>query len=187
VLFGILFLFFSSVIVYFYSKIFRKESIIKSLAEFFGLKKIEERGTLIETEKEIFNFFSAKNKFMWKALVLSFFRAAVMLIRVWFVILFLGKSAGLAQSLSILGFNYMAVMVPIPAALGSHEAIQTLAFSELGLGRSNATAFTMIIRGAEIIFSLAGVVILFKLGVNFVKNLLFKEPGKIADDSKNDQ
>ncbi|MFH1894947.1 MAG: lysylphosphatidylglycerol synthase transmembrane domain-containing protein [Patescibacteria group bacterium] len=185
VLFGVLFLFFSAVIVYFYSKVFKKESIIKSLAGFFGLKKIEERSTLIETEKEIFNFFDIKNIFMWKALALSFLRAAVMLARVWFVLLFLGKGIGLAQSLSILGFNYMAVMIPIPAALGSHEAIQTLAFSELGLGRSNATAFTMIIRGSEIIFSLSGLAILFKLGVDFVKNLLFREPGKIADDSKN--
>ncbi len=185
VLFGVLFLFFSAAIAYFYSKVFKKESIIKSLAEFFGLKKIEERSTFIETEKEIFNFFSTKNKFMWRALVLSFLRAAVMLARVWFVLFFLGKSVGLPQSLSILGFNYMAVMIPIPAALGSHEAIQTLAFSELGLGRSNATAFTMIVRGAEIIFSLSGVAILFKLGVDFVKNLLFRESGKIADDTKN--
>jgi uncharacterized protein (TIRG00374 family) len=184
--FGILFSFFLVSILYFYSKILKKESIIKSLAGFLGLKKIEEKSTLIETEKEIFNFFSGKNKFMWKALVLSFFRATVMLMRVWFIILFLGKSAGLAQSLSILGFNYMAVMIPIPASLGSHEAIQTLAFSELGLGRSNATAFTMIVRGAETILSLAGMTILFKLGIDFVKNLLFKEPGTIADDSKND-
>lgn len=185
VIFGVLFLFFSVGIVYFYSKVFKKESIIKSLAGFFGLKKIEEKGTLMETEKEIFNFFDKKNIFMWKALTLSFLRAAVMLTRVWFVILFLGRDTGLAQSLSILGFNYLAVMIPIPTALGSHEAIQTLAFSELGLGRSNAAAFAMIIRGSELIFSLGGVAILFKLGVEFVKNLLFKEPGKIADDSKN--
>jgi len=185
VLFGILFLFFFAAIAYFYSKVFKKESVIKSLAGFFGLKKIEERATLMETEKEIFNFFDKKNIFMWRALALSFLRAAVMLARVWFVIIFLGKGADLAQSLSVLGFNYLAVMIPIPAALGSHEAIQTLAFAELGLGVSNATAFTMVIRGAEIIFSLSGVAILFKLGVDFVKNLLFREPGKIADDSKN--
>ncbi len=185
VLFGILFLLFFAAIAYFYSKVFKKESIIKSLAGLFGLKKIEERGTLMATEKEIFLFFCIENKFMWKALALSFLRAAVMLTRVWFVILFLGKGVGLAQSLSILGFNYMAVMIPIPAALGSHEAIQTLAFSELGLGRSNATAFTMIVRAAEIIFSLGGVAILFKLGVDFLKNLLFREPSQIADDSKN--
>jgi glycosyltransferase 2 family protein len=184
-LFGALFLLFFVTVVYFYSKVFRKKSVIKSLAGFLGLKRIEEKSTLLETETEIFNFFTLKNKFMWRAFWLSFLRAGVMLARIWFVLFFLGKIIGLTQSLSILGFNYMAVMIPIPAALGSHEAIQTLVFSELGLGKSNATAFTMIIRAAEMIFSLAGVVILFKLGVESVKKLLFKDPEKIADDSKN--
>ncbi|MFH1401524.1 MAG: lysylphosphatidylglycerol synthase transmembrane domain-containing protein, partial [Parcubacteria group bacterium] len=185
VLFGILLFFFLAAIIYFYLKVFNKKSAIKSLAGFLGLKKIEEKSTLMETEKEIFLFFRIKNKFMWKALVLSFLHAAAMLARIWLAIVFLGKSIGLVQSLSILGFNYIAVMIPIPAALGSHEAIQTLVFSALGLGRSNATAFAMIVRGAEIMLSLSGVAILFKLGVDFVKKLLFKEPGKIVDDSKN--
>jgi uncharacterized membrane protein YbhN (UPF0104 family) len=182
--FGALFLFFSAVVIYFYSKVFRKKSLIKSLARIFGLRNIEEKSTLLETEKEIFVFFNLKNKFMWRSLGLSFVRAAVMLARVWFVLFFLQKTISLPQSLSILGFNYMAVMIPIPAALGSHEAIQTLAFSGLGLGTSNATAFTMIIRAAEIIFSFTGLVILFKLGVEFAKKLLFRESGKIVDDSK---
>jgi hypothetical protein len=73
-------------------------------------------------------------------------------------------------------------MIPIPAALGSHEAIQTLAFSALNLD-ANATAFTMIVRGAEIIVSLFGVIILFSFGVGFAKKILFKDNiEKVADN-----
>jgi uncharacterized protein (TIRG00374 family) len=181
-LFGALFLFFVAVIVYFYLKAFRKQSIIESIADWFGLKQIEEKSTLLVTEKEIFNFFDVKNKTMWSALFLSFFRAIIMLARVWLIIFFLGKSIGLPPVFSILGFNYLAVMIPIPAALGSHEAIQALAFSQLGLGAGNATAYTMIVRGAETIISLAGVIVLFRFGIEIVKKLLFKDKmEKVAD------
>jgi glycosyltransferase AglD len=182
VLFGFLFLLFVLFIIYFYLKAFKKESIVQSIAGWFGLKQIEERKTLLETEKEIFDFFEVKNKRMWTSLALSFLRVLVMLARVWLIIFFLGKKIFLSQALSILGFNYLASMIPIPAALGSHEAIQTLAFSEFGLGAANATAFTMIVRGAEMIISLVGVVVLFRFGVEFVKKLLFKDKiEKVAD------
>jgi uncharacterized protein (TIRG00374 family) len=180
--FGILFLFFILAMVYFYLKVFKKESIIESIAGWFGLKQIEEKNTLLETEKEIFNFFEVKNKMMWSALGLSFLRALVMLTRIWFIVSFLGKSISLSPAISILGFNYLASMIPIPAALGSHEAIQTLVFSEFGLGASGGTAYTMIVRGAEITVSFVGIVILFKFGVEFVRKLLFRDNiEKVAD------
>ena len=86
--------------------------------------------------------------------------------------------------LSVLGFSYLAVMIPIPTALGSHEAIQTFAFGALGLGASAATAFTMIIRGAELIISLFGIIILFRLGVILIKNILFKKINKLAENNE---
>ena len=95
--------------------------------------------------------------------------------RVWFLIIFLGKEISTLSALSILGFTYLAVMIPIPTALGSHEAIQTFAFNSLGLGVSTATAFTMIIRGAELIIALTGVAILFQLGIILLRKALFKK------------
>ena len=76
--------------------------------------------------------------------------------------------------LSILGFNYLAVIIPIPTALGSHEAIQSFAFNAFGLGASAATAFTMIIRGAEVLVALLGALFLFKLGIEVIKNIIFE-------------
>jgi uncharacterized protein (TIRG00374 family) len=128
-----------------------------------------------ETEKEIFRFFKIKNKAMWKGIILSFLRAFFMYARAWLLILFLGKSIGALPVLSVLGFTYLAVMIPIPTALGSHEAIQSFAFNSLGLGVSTATAFTMIIRGAELIIALVGIIILFRLGIILIRNTLFKK------------
>jgi len=174
IIFGGAFLFFAGGISYFYLKAFKKESLAKFFLKTLGLKNFSQSNAILDVEKEIFDFFKPKKKSMWKGFGLSFLRAAAMYFRAWLLILFLGKEISALPALSILGFTYLAVMIPIPTALGSHEAIQTFAFNSLGLGLSAATAFTIIIRGAELIIALVGVVILYRLGMGLVKNTLFK-------------
>lgn len=168
IIFGGVFLLFAAVIIFFYFKSFKRESMVRFFVR-------SNQNQLLEIEKEIFNFFRSKKLLMWKAFLLSFFRATIMFLRTWLLIIFLGKSIGGLPALSILGFTYLAVMIPIPTALGSHEAIQIFAFNSLGLGASTATAFTMIIRGAELIIALIGIIILFRLGIILIKNTVFKK------------
>ena len=96
-------------------------------------------------------------------------------LRTWILIIFLSKKIDILSALSVLGFTYLAAMIPLPAALGSHESIQTFAFNSLGLASSTAAAFTMIIRGAELLLAFLVLAMLFKVGVSFIKNLLFKD------------
>lgn len=178
VIFGTVFLIFLSGIFFFYFKCVKKESI----ASFF-IK--DDKNKIIEVEKEVFSFFKINKKAMWKAISLSVLRSGIMYGRVWFLILFLGKTVNAWAVLSILGFSYLAVMIPIPTALGSHEAIQTFAFGSLGLGVSAATAFTMIIRGAELIVALAGAAILFRLGIILIKAAFFKRLDNLVKNGDN--
>lgn len=166
-----LLLFFIFVISAFYSKSFKKESIIKTFGRIFSGRLDKEP---LDVEKEIFNFFKVQNKSMWKSLGFSFLRGGMMYLRTWFLIIFLGREISLLSSLSVLGFTYLTAMIPIPTSLGSHEAIQTFAFKSLGLEASLATAFTMIIRAAELLFALAGIVILINIGVTFLRDIFFK-------------
>ena len=169
IIFGGIFFVFSGFIFYFYFKTFKGESMAKFFLRKFGFKDLGDQSAVLKIEKEIFNFFKPRQKLMWKGVGLSFLRAAVMYVRTWLLIVFLlGKGIGILPALSVLGFSYLAVMIPIPAALGSHEAIQTFAFNSLGLGASSATAFTMIIRGAETIIALMGIMLLFKFGLGFI-------------------
>ena len=172
IIFGGIFLLFFFATFFFYFKTFKKESIAKAFGKIFN-QNLDSQP--LEVEKEIFNFFKPKKKAMWKGFSLSFLRAGVMYFRVWLLIFFLGRNIGTLSTLSILGFTYLAVMIPIPTALGTHEAIQTFAFNSLGLGMGTATAFTMIIRGAELIIALVGLIILFRLGTGLVKRTLIKD------------
>lgn len=158
----------------FYFKCIKKESLMS-----FFIKKDNDKPW--EIEKEFFRFFKTSKKAMWKMFFLSFLRAGVMYVRTWFLILFLGKTITALPVLSVLGFTYLAVMIPIPAALGSHEAIQAFAFNSLFLGVSTSTAFTMIIRCADLLLAIFGVLILFRLGVILIKNILFKKIDRVSD------
>jgi uncharacterized membrane protein YbhN (UPF0104 family) len=104
-----------------------------------------------------------------------------MYLRAWFLLIFLGKNINPLPALSVLGFSYLAAMIPLPTSLGSHEAIQIFAFTSLGLGAPAATAFTMIVRGAEMIFALAGVVIFLRLGMTLLKKVLLAKATKLQD------
>lgn len=173
-IFGGVFLIFLLGISLFYFKSAKRESILRFIIR-------SNNSQPFDTEKEIFKFFKFNNPAVWKSVVISFVRAAAMYARIWLLIVFLGKNLALLPTLSILGFTYLAAMIPIPTSLGSHEAIQTFAFQSLRLGSSTATAFTMIIRGAELIIALVGLVILFRLGVDLMKTILFKKAEKLAD------
>lgn len=165
IIFGVVFLFFTTGITFFYFKSFKRESVVR----FFFRSGNNQP---LEVEKEIFNFFKPKKKSMWKGFSLAFLKAGIMFLRTWILIIFLGKSIGALPALSILGFSYLAVMIPIPAAIGSHEAVQAFAFNSLGWGASLGTAFTMLIRGAELILALAGIILLFRLGIELLRNTL---------------
>ncbi|MFC1789675.1 lysylphosphatidylglycerol synthase transmembrane domain-containing protein [Patescibacteria group bacterium] len=175
IIIAVVFFIFAGGVFYFYFKVFKKESILEVLLKIFGLGKIKEKAIFLEIEKETFKFFKLENRKMWFVFFLSLLRSAVMLIRAWVLIIFLGKNIGWIAALSVLGFSYISSLIPIPTALGSHEIIQTFVFSSLGLGFSSATAFAMILRGSEFLVSLLGLTILFKQGIEFFNNFIFKK------------
>ncbi len=165
---------------FFYFRTFKKQSIAKPLIKLLSRSKLP-NGDILETEREIFKFFKIRKKALWEGFGLSFLRVAVTWLRCWVLILFLGKSVGLLPALSVLGFYYLALIIPIPTALGSHEAIQVFAFGALGLGPSIAPVFTMIQRGAEIIMALIGLIFFFKLGLGLFQGILLKKITNIMD------
>lgn len=174
IVFGAAFLFFLGGISLFYFKCIKKESLVS-----FFIKN--DKNQLHEIETEVFDFFKFNKKKTWGAIGIAFLWAALMYLRVILLIFFLGKKIGAASALIILGFIYLAKMIPIPTSLGSHEALQSFAFGSLGLGISTATAFTMIIRGAEVLAALIGFMLLFKYSLILLRKIFLGETEKAAE------
>jgi len=165
-IFGATFLILGTAFFLFYLKSFRKESILK----LFGINN----GKAIEVENSIFHLFKFKTLIL-RIFSLSAVIGLIKLLRIWLLVIFLGKIISFMTAISFLGFFYLAIMLPIPASLGSHELIQTFAFRSLGLGAGTAPAFTMILRGADLVLALVGGVALIKLGWELLRSTLLEK------------
>ncbi len=157
----------------FYYKVLKRESLLKFFLKFFrGRYK---RDILpFPIEEEIFNFFKIKEKSFWKSFGISFLKEGLLFLRTWLLIFFLGKNIGFLITLSILGFYTLATALPIPAELGNAEVVQLFVFNSFGLGAGLATAFVMVIRGAELMMALIGLFLFFRLGLKLTEENLFK-------------
>jgi uncharacterized protein (TIRG00374 family) len=167
------FLFCLIAISFFYFMVFKKKSFANLFLKFLNYETKNTES--LEIEKEFFNFFKIKNFYFWKALILAFFEEIIFILRIWLLVSFLGGTVNFLSTLSILGFSYLAMMIPIPAALGIHEGFQAFSFNALGLGAGLGTAFALIIRGADLIVAFIGMIILFKLGSELLVGELFKK------------
>ncbi len=167
----------------FYYKVLKKESPLKFFLRFF-IKKYEKDHSPFPMEEEIFNFFRIKQKIFWKSLGLTFLKNGVLLLRCWSLLFFLGKQVEFLPAFSIFGFYSLAAVLPIPAELGTEDATQLFVFNSFGLTGATATAFVMIIRGADLILALAGLFLFFRLGFKLTEeNLLpiFKNDKNVVD------
>lgn len=170
IIFGGIFLFSLVSLSFFYFKILKRESFLR-----FLIKPISQRtNSPLEVEKPLFEFFKLKNKYMWQGYVLTFFEKVVEFLKTWLLISFLGEFPGFFPTLSILSFYYLAAMIPIPAQLGSQEAIQAFLFSRFNLGMARGVAFSILDKGAQLIFVFLGVLLLFKIGTEFLKERFSK-------------
>jgi len=163
-------------ILFFYAMVFRKKSIARL---FFRIFKLENLNIgLLNMEREIFDFFNIKKSSFWKILGIAILEELILLLRIFVLLIFLGKEIGFLIALSISGFYYLSTMIPIPASLGIQDGLQAFAFGALGLGASVGTAFTLIIRATELAVAVIGIVILFRLGIKLFEDTLFKEETK---------
>ena len=157
----------------FYFKAFKKQSIAKLVEG--PIKKFTNDNVadvVLTHEKEIFDFFKIGNKNMWYVISLSFVRGVVNWLRSWAILYFLGLKVGGAVAFSVVAFTNLSYLFPLPAALGSHEALQAFSFFALGLMAEKAIAFTLILRAFDIFVAVVGLFIIFRFSAKWIKDRL---------------
>jgi uncharacterized protein (TIRG00374 family) len=170
----------------FYFKSFKRESIITFLLKRFNLKNSNGAETIIDAEKEIFRYFRPNKEAMWEGFTLSILHELTLFGRAALLIFFLGKEIGVLTTISIVAFSSLAMLVPVPAALGSHEAVQSFIFNSLGLGANTAMAFVFIIRGVELMVALLGAVFFFRFGMQILESVILKRIARLISHKKKD-
>ncbi len=158
-------------LVIFYAKSLKKESVLKWLLKVLKIKRenfeSSQNGKLVfKTEKEVVNFFFAAKRQFWQGIAFSFLKYFFCFFRVALLVVFLQKGVNFFQTAAIYGISNLALFVPVPAALGSMEASGILGFSGLGFNIASGTIFAIVIRNADIIMSLIGGVFLLKISLS---------------------
>jgi len=177
-------------ISFFYFKAFKGESmvgLIKKPLEKFTRGSL--RKEIISNEKDIFSFFNIKNENMKKSVALSFLKGIVNWLRSLSILWFLGIKTSAVNSFITVAFTNLAYIFPLPAAIGSHEALQALFFPSLGLLAGSAVAFTLILRAFDTAIGILGIFVILKFGTGWIgKNTndddLLSKVKKTATDSK---
>ena len=154
-------------LAFFYFKTYKKEINLKWLFRFLGMDEKRNGYTIQDFEREVFRFFDFKKNLVWKGLGIFFFKYFLILIRCWLLLFFLKGETNILIALAILFFIHLAYCFPFPARLGSLEVAQAFAFSSLGMGAASGITFSFLLRGAEVLIALLGLVFLIKLSIKF--------------------
>ena len=158
---------------FFYIRMFKSKSIV-------GIFMSRRKGNNVaELENEISNFFHFNNPYLWEVVSLTLLKTFIGLLRVWVLVFFLGKTFAALPGITILGMYYVALLIPIPAALGTHDALQAFTFESFGLGAVTGAAFAFVIRTLELLFAVAGMALFLHLGLGLIRGFIVEHIQKV--------
>jgi uncharacterized protein (TIRG00374 family) len=153
-------------IYFFYSRSLRKKGrgFLTDLIDFFWLDKIKKirgiSGDIKKIEEYIYDFFSHQPKHLIGAIFFALLSRLFSVSAAWLIVIFLGAQITLTQFLGFIALTAAIYFVPIPGALGIHEASQAVIFSLFGLGDYRGTAFSLILRMIHLSGVMIGLIIL---------------------------
>jgi len=174
ILFGFLFL----IIFVFWSllraagKVSLEKGLFVILMERLRLNKLKfvkrHQEKIFQTEKEIVGFFKMPKKIIFQVVFLAALEVAFVLGACWLIIFFMGQTLEISKLFAIKSIVDLSYIVPFPAALGSLEISQAFVFQVLGFGLVTGVAFSLILRGLNLIIAFFGLCILGCFQIRFL-------------------
>ena len=176
---GIMTAIFVILLINFYIKSFRRESVLEGLLKIFGKdrKKIEktEGGKIFfNGEKEVIKFFGPWKKEMWIAIANSVVKYLLILIRAWLLIFFFQGGLDILKAFAAYGFYNLSCLIPVPAQLGALEMSEIMAFQGFGLSAGVGIAFALTLRAMDSLECLIGVLVMVKVGFELIKKRILE-------------
>lgn len=161
-------------LINFYIKSFKGQSVLEGLLKIFGkdrrkMEETENGRMFLNGEKEVIKFFNPRKKEMWLAAGNSVAKYFLILIRAWFLIFFFQGGSSILKALVAYGFFNLSCLVPIPAQLGALEASEAMVFQGFGLGANIGIAFALVLRAMDSLGCLIGIIIAIKIGFSLIR------------------
>ena len=183
---GSLLVFSLGVIIFFFVYLFfrgaKKKSVIRELLRIIRLDDLLEtpRGQkFLRYEEEVLGFFNIHNRYFWKIIGLTFIQHLFWLIQALLIVLFLvGSLKGFTGPLIVYSFAALGSVLFIPAALGSLEIVEGIAFMALGAPYSVAVVFSLIWRGTRLALCFFGSFCFLSLAKEVILNYFTKDKNR---------
>ena len=174
--------FFLALLLVFYLSNWRKKSALEWFMKKLALKKYllgDKNGEMaLETEQEVFRFFSLKNKVFWQGLGLAFLEYFGFFVRAVILVFFITGGLEIVKGLAVYSFANLASLTPLPATLGALELSQGFAFSVLGFGFNKGAVFSMVWRATDLAFCFLGLFFFAKHSAKAAQDKLLNVFGK---------
>jgi len=121
---------------------------------------------LNDIEEEIKKAF--KSPQFLKIVSLSFLEVILTIFAIWLTIVFAGVCLDIPKLLAIKSIADLSYAVPFPAALGTLEISQAFIFRVLGFKAAEGVAFSLILRGLNLVIAFFGLIILGWMQIKFL-------------------
>lgn len=169
---------------FFYSRTFKKKGFLSALINLFGFDKSKKMqgvaSNIQEVEDLISDFFVHHPKDLIKTSIYSFVSRSLFILCFWLIIFFLNARVNLFQLLGFFALTAVVYFIPIPGALGIHEASQAIIFGLFKLGSRTGIAFSLIWRAVSLIIVTIGLVVLIHFQVKLWRKKINGTLGKIG-------
>ena len=163
--------------ILFYYRMLTGRHFFLSIFRFFGLDKSSKSSLkkleagLIRVETIMIQFYKHdKITFLFSVLV-TLLSWVVMFAEYRTATMLLGLNLGFVQLFFIIAFVGIAVLFPIPMAVGVLEASQISAFSIIGVVGTAGVALAFLVRMKDLLFGIIGLILLAVFGINIPKTI----------------
>ncbi|HEX9796914.1 MAG TPA: lysylphosphatidylglycerol synthase transmembrane domain-containing protein [Anaerolineales bacterium] len=113
---------------------------------------------LAEVESSAGSVFARRPGWLVGALLASLTTWVLLVFEYWLMAGFLGFSLDPLEAVAVLTAARVAILLPLPAGLGTLEASQVLALGQLGFPAEAGLALALVIRGRDLLFGGSGLV-----------------------------
>jgi hypothetical protein len=178
---GIIFLF---IMILFYQRMLNNKHFFLHIFRFFRLdrtknktlKTIEQK--IEEIELIMIQFYKHDKKTFILSLLISLLGWVAMFAEYKLATTLLGLNLGFIQLFFIISFIGIAILFPIPMAVGVLEAGQVSAFNMVGLAGSGGVALAFLVRMKDFLWAIVGMILLAMFGFNVQKTIKRKYKDK---------
>ena len=185
---GVVFL---AIVTLFYYRMLTSQHFFLKIFHFFRLDKIKNKfwkkleKSIEKIELTMIDFYKMNKKAFVVSLLISIFTWVLMFFEYKFATMLLGLDIGAVEIFFIVTFIGLAILFPIPMAVGVLEAGQVSAFALIRLNASAGVALAFLVRMKDIIWALIGLVLLATYGFHVGKVVRKKYGDKNLDIGEN--